>query len=528
MSPHRIAIKKKIKESIFNSVVKRYLIEQEDMWRAHTRYGESLFDNTTRPSPSPSRSPQLGPRHLELDIDPPKSEDDRTVLPRHHGFNDSELRARAVAALGPTEDPLKRAIDDFYNNNPNETAQQSQSQEDLLDSPLIRPISDTLSKVSNDISDTLSKTSNEIYPTLLIKQAVNSMLPDDMKFDTNSRLLPQLWDEYGNFNPKGVLGQLGLYTVPIVSAIEGRRRRPGSPTINQRVYGPGYNRLANLGSRSLDTVIDPSSLTSRFLKWFGSGFDPARAGHPMDMFRPQRMSDPSYYRGYGDLGKQIVHGGKTSWSRTPQLAKGLAKGAIAPIVGGLAGELLKDQLENAGVFDQYGKGVRERMQQTQDLSPTLGAIRRGGIEAAGRVGAAAENLLWNLDPVNAVYDIAGETEAERHRREKLRDEGQAQSFWDDPLMYSIRAGQEATENSARSRFGLPTGSIEDRVAGDIELWKRDIQAKYPELEKQNEWLRQQRAANRKQDEQEQKEREANRERERLRDKWIPPIPSGLF
>jgi len=398
---------------------KTYLREQKQdsaMDLAHKRYGESLFDNTTRPSSSPSRSPQRGTGHLELDIDPSKSEDDRTVFPRHHRFTDSELRARL--ALRPTEDPLKRAINDFYNNNPNETAQQSQSQEDLLDSPLIRPISDTLSKTSNDILDTLSKSSNELYPILLAKTAVNPMLPDDKKFDTNSRLLPQLWDEYGNLDPKGVLGQLGLYTVPIVSAIEGRRRRPGSPTINQRVYGPVYNTMAAGGRRVLDTIIHPSSRASEAIRWLGSGFDPARPEHAMDLFRPPRMSDPSYYRSLMNLPKQIVHGGKTSWSRTPQLAKG----AIAPIVGGLAGELLKDQLEKAGAFDRYGEYIRKDMQRTQDRSPILGAIRRGGVEAAGRVGAAAENLLWHLDPVNAVYDIAGETKNERYWREKLARE----------------------------------------------------------------------------------------------------------
>lgn len=375
---------------------KTYLREQKqdsamdstiEMGLAHKRYGESFFDNTTRPSSSPSRSPQLGPRHLELDIDPPKSEDDRTVFPRHHRFTDSEVRARAAATQGPTEDQLKRAIDDFYNNNPNETAQQ--------DNPYTAPIIDTLSKISN-----------EIYPTWALKQGVNSILPDDKKFDTYSALVPSLTDEDGSLSWPGVATQLGLYAVPIYSAFEGRSR-PGSLPFDQRTLGPVYNRLANLGNRSLDTVIDPSSRTSRFLKWFGSGANPVRPDHPADLFRLPRMSDPLYYRSLGDLAKRLPNA---------------VKGGVVTIGGGLAGEFLKDQLDNAGVFDRYGEKVRERMQQTQDRSPTLGAIHQGSAEAAGRVGAAAENLLLNLDPVNAAYALAGETEAERHRREKLARE----------------------------------------------------------------------------------------------------------
>jgi len=65
MSPRRIAIKKKIKESIFNSVVKRYLIEQqgdtsrpEDDWMAQqrSRYAQEDVNNVMKRVGVPSRT----------------------------------------------------------------------------------------------------------------------------------------------------------------------------------------------------------------------------------------------------------------------------------------------------------------------------------------------------------------------------------------------------------------------------------------------------------------------------------------
>jgi len=476
MSSHRIAIKKKIKESIFNSVVKRYLIEQEDtrqdMLHAYNRYGEGLFDNTTRVSRDPLFDMSKGDSAMQ------QLYDLRSTSP---SFTDDEALAARTAA---------RSTPDSTENNSHWVWS-------------IPPLSAIVS--AGDLPKAALRTGGAISGN----PEIGSMLD----------FLPRADHTLLTASP---------YAIDAASkAVDYQLRRWPSP------YGYKPPQLADklwkglydVTQKTADTVSQPWSRAR-------SGATTAeatsgrnllqRAASQLDPRRPSiglvpRINDPYYVR---DL-LQIPGIAKTSWSRTPQLAKGLAKGAIAPIVGGLAGELLKDKLENAGVFDWYGEKVREKMQQTQDLSPTLGAIHQGSAEAAGRVGAAAENLLLNLDPVNAAYDIAGETKNERYWREKLRDEGQAQSFWDDPLMYSIRASQETTENSARRRLNLPTGSIGDRVAGDNELWKRDMKDKYPEIEKQREWERQQREANRKQDEQEQKERDAKREQEQIQRERMP-------
>ena len=394
MSPRRIAIKKKIKESIFNSVVKRYLIEQEDRGMPiivpANRSRDPLFDM--------SKGDSAKQRSNDLRSTPPSSADDAAP---------DGLPVRSVPYARGSNEDRRRRHGDVARSTPDSTENNSHWVWS------IPPLSAIVT--AGDLPKAASRTVGAISGN----PEIGSMLD---------------WLPSADYMPLAA----SPYAIDAASkAADYSLRRWPSP------YGYKPPQLADklwkglydVTQKTADTVSHPWSrvrsdattaeaISGRNLL--------QRAASQLDPRRPSvglipRINDTYYVR---DL-LQIPDMAKTSWSRTPQLAKGLAKGAIVPMVGGLAGELLKDQLENAGFFDQYGKEVRERMQQTQDLSPTLGAIHQGSAEAAGRVGAAAENLLLNLDPVNAAYDIAGETKNERYWREKLAKEARERKDTED-------------------------------------------------------------------------------------------------
>jgi len=457
MSPRRIATKKKIKESVFNSVVKRYLIEQQKQ-NSGDNYATNPSLNTENPESNGTQwwhsVPPFSSLRAPLDLFNYTSDalEWATRMPIH------KIKPDLLKSMHPP---------DFW----------------LLSAPYA--------------IDALSK-----------------------GLDYTARRWPS---PYGGGPPQ--------LSDKLWSGVHNAIKNITSPLTDGRARAPSWweNPLRKI-SQTVVSQLDPKRTTSGIIP---------------------RINDSAYFRGLWGSGKDLLQSAKTwpskastswqdllqsaktwpskastSWQRTSIPVRNFGKGTVATVIGGLAGEGIKYGLEKAGAFDWWGEKVRESMQQTQDRSPKwMGAIQQGTAEGLGRMGAGIEKAL-DLDPVGMVYALGGETEAERYWREKLRDEGQAQSFWDDPLMYSIRASQETTENAARSRRGLPTGSISDRVAGDNELWKRDIQAKYPELEKQNEWERQQREANRKQDEQEQKEREAKREQDEQEQIQRERMPSG--
>jgi len=425
MSPGRIATKKKIKESVFNSLVERYLIEQQK---------QNSGDNyATNPS---------------LNTENPESNGTQWW---HSVPPFSSLRA-PLDLFNYTSDALEWAT--------------------RMPIHKIKP-------------DRLKSMHPPDYWLLSAPYAIDAL---SKGLDYTARRWPS---PYGGGPPQ--------LSDKLWSGVHNAIKNITSPLTDGRARAPSWweNPLRKI-SQTVVSQLDPKRTTSGIIP---------------------RINDPAYLRGmWGsgkDLGKNLLQSAKTwpskastSWQGTRIPVRNFGKGTVATILGGLAGEGIKYGLEKAGAFDWYGEKVRESMQQTQDRSPKwMGAIQQGTAEGIGRIGAGIEKAL-DLDPVGMVYALGGETEAERYWREKLRDEGQSQSFWDDPLKYSILG-----MNHPRSYGG--------RVASDNELWKRDMKDKYPEIEKQREWERQQREANRKQDEQEQKERDAKREQEQIQRERMP-------